>query len=127
MEQFNKVISFVLGLVVVIIFLAVATGRINLKGGVWPFTRAKTTPTVAKGTPTPTPKSSTLSLNQTKTATKNGTVAAVPTPGSAQYHSYSYNGSVPSSIPNTGPELLLPIAISSLLGGSFLQKMSRKK
>ena len=31
MDSFNKVISFVLGLVVVLVFFAVVTGKINLK------------------------------------------------------------------------------------------------
>jgi hypothetical protein len=121
MEQFNKVISFVLGLVVVIIFLAVATGRINLKKGIWPFTTARTTPTAARSTPTPTPRGGTLSLNQTQ---RNQTKVNVPTPN-ANYR--SYNGSTPSNIPNTGPELLIPMAISSLLGGAFLKKMGKKE
>lgn len=122
MEQFNKVISFVLGLVVVIIFLAVATGRINLRGGIWPFTRARTTPTAARTTPTPTPP---RGLALTQTPRNQGQTA--PTPGGTAYNRYNYNGSTPSTIPNTGPALLLPIAAASLLGGSILKKWGSKK
>lgn len=122
MEQFNKVISFVLGLVVVIIFLAVVTGKINLKNGVWPFTRAKTTPTAAKLTPTPLAKNA-LTLTPTQ---RNQAGITAPTPGSANYRSYSYSGSTPSTIPSTGPELLLPLAVSTLAGGSLLKKIGRK-
>jgi len=48
MDQFNKAISFLLGLVVVAVFIAVASGRINIKK--LPFF-SKSTVTV---TPTPT-------------------------------------------------------------------------
>ena len=116
MEQFNKVISFVLGLVVVVIFLAVATGKINLKG----------TPFLSKGatnikiTPSPTPKQNKFVLNQTPT-TKNVSSIKANNP---DYH--TYNGAPVSSIPSTGPELLLPLAASSLIGGLFLKGKGKK-
>jgi len=119
MEQFNKVISFVLGLVVVVIFLAVASGRINLKGT--PFSFSKGTTSV-KVTPTPTPKSKSLTLNQVS-STSQGSVPASSTTN-PQYH--SYNGSAVSTIPNTGPEFLLPLVASSFLGGLFLKGKGKK-
>ncbi|PJA55225.1 hypothetical protein CO165_04710, partial [Candidatus Roizmanbacteria bacterium CG_4_9_14_3_um_filter_33_18] len=48
MDSFNKVISFVLGLIVVLVFFAVVTGKINLKS------KTSTTST-SKSTITPTP------------------------------------------------------------------------
>lgn len=53
MDQFNKAISFILGLVVVAVFIAIASGRINLKNKLPLF--AKSTPTPALSiTPIPT-------------------------------------------------------------------------
>jgi len=55
MEQFNKALSFILGLVVVAVFIVVASGKFNIKG--LPLPKAKTainvTPTI---TPLVTPK-----------------------------------------------------------------------
>jgi hypothetical protein len=124
MEQFNKVISFVLGLVVVVIFLAVATGKINLKGKLPTFSGASSSKSI---TPTPTKKaSSTMTLNQT-TQTSQGTQTkgGIPVTNSTTYRSYNSVGSV-SNIPSTGPELLLPLAVSTFLGGSFLRRSGKK-
>lgn len=120
MEQFNKVISFILGLVVVVIFLAIATGRINLKGTPFSFSKGSSS---TKITPTPTPKSKSTSftLNQTSIPQDN-------TPSSSSYNPqyHSYNGGAVSTIPNTGPEFLLPLIASSFLGGLFLKGKGKK-
>ncbi len=120
MDQFNKVFSFILGLVVVVVFIAFASGKINL-GGKKPlfsgFLSSKTTPTP---TPTSVQKTSSESVQNT-TSSQN----------SATYHSYlgtDISTKTPSSIPNTGiPVFFFPFAISSLAGGVFLQKTSKKK
>jgi hypothetical protein len=112
MDQFNKVISFFLGLIVVVVFLAVATGKINLKGK------------KASTTPTPTPAA-------TSTVTyKEISAPDTPAPATRQDSQYRrYDGIVTTggAIPNTGPEFLLSLIISSYLGGSFLKKMSEKR
>ncbi|MBI2641720.1 hypothetical protein HYW87_03960, partial [Candidatus Roizmanbacteria bacterium] len=61
MDNFNKILSFVLGLVVVIVFIAVITGRLNLRNrlarvsGVSPTPKQSPTPTRnVYITPTPT-------------------------------------------------------------------------
>lgn len=125
MEQFNKVISFVLGLAVVVIFLAVATGKINLKGKL-PILSGSSS---SSKSITPTPSRTVSTLNPTTgsaggTQTKGGLYLS-PTP-SAAYHSYSTPGNV-SAIPSTGPELLLPLAFASFAGGAFLRKTGKKK
>ncbi|OGK62992.1 hypothetical protein A2334_01600 [Candidatus Roizmanbacteria bacterium RIFOXYB2_FULL_38_10] len=121
MEQFNKAISFVLGLIVVVIFLAVATGKINLKGTKLPFSKGAT-PT-GKSIVTPSPKAP-LS-GQTSYTQKNNVIPT--TKPSSDAFNRRYNTTTPSTIPSTGPALLLPLAVSSLLGGSFLRRMGKKK
>lgn len=125
MEQFNKIISFVLGLAVVIIFLLVATGKINLKGKLPIFSSGSSSSKAV----TPTPASKTTALNPTNSTmggiqTKGGLYLS-PTP-SAAYHSYSSPGAV-STIPSTGPELLLPMAFAAFAGGSFLRRTGKKQ
>ncbi len=120
MEQFNKVISFVLGLVVVVIFLAVATGKINLKGKALPFSKGAT-PTTSAITPTPSSKKTTLSLNQVQPVKKNETASSTTPKGSYEYHSYGVTNT-PSNIPSTGPELLLPLAFTSFIAGKYLNR-----
>ena len=103
MDSFNKVISFVLGLVVVLVFLAVITGKLNLKskpfGGSFP-------------TPTPTQKPS--------------PTAVVSVSGNSVYNQTSIS-TTPKSIPATGlPTLFVPILLSGLVGGNFLRKSGKK-
>ena len=109
MDNFNKALSFILGLVVVIVFFAVLTGRINLKKG-FPFVSTRATPT-AEPKITPTPVSSvTVSSN------------SIPTTNSS-YNRYQTTTKTPSTIPSTGsPTLLLPFFISTLGAGIYLRK-----
>lgn len=110
MDSFNKIISFVLGLVVVIVFFAVITGRINFRKGLPSLTGSPTatvtpTQTVSKN-PTPAPKT-------TATATNN-------------YGSYKTNGKT-TTIPATGlPTLFIPSLLAAAAGGAFLRKTGRK-
>lgn len=106
MDGFNRIISFVLGLVVVIVFFAVVTGRINFKGGLPKLTGATATPTKSAST-TPTPISKIV----------------IPT---GSYGSYKNNGKA-TSIPATGlPTLFVPSLIAGALGGAFLRKTGKK-
>jgi len=111
MDNLNKTISFVLGLVVVLVFLAVITGRLNLKGKL-PVFSGKTTSV----SPTPSPSSQPTSQ---------------PTPqptAMVGYNNYkTTSGKTPGSIPATGsPTLLLPILLSGLSGGFFLKRKAGK-
>lgn len=124
MDQFNKAISFFLGLVVVVVFLAIATGKINLKGKTLPFLKGSTVAI----TPTPTLKTKSIfSLNQTSSSQNKPTPttsATYTTKQNSQYHKYEGTINTVTTIPSTGPEFLLPLAIFSFFGGSFLRSRS---
>ena len=125
MDSFNKVISFVLGLVVILVFLAVITGRLNLK--------SKSTSTL---TLTPTPVQ-TQKNNKGFFGFFNKNIVSTPTPtqkpsstvkvetGVSENNIYSVT---PKSIPATGlPTLFIPLLLSGLAGGSFLRKSGKSK
>lgn len=107
MDSFNKVISFILGLVVVIVFLAVVSRRIDLTKNLLPLSR---TGSAVTATPAVSP------------ASKTGT----PSPTSG-YNRYQTNQTTaaprPSTIPATGsPTLFIPFAISALFAGLQLKR-----
>lgn len=105
MDNFNKVISFVLGLVVVVVFLAVISGRLNLKNRLASGKNPTATPTQATDE-----KTSTVSVGSTKYQTNTSIVKQ------------------PSTIPSTGaPLFLFPVVISSFLGGIFLKRAGKKE
>ena len=126
MDSFNKVISFVLGLVVVFVFLAVITGKLNLKG--------KSTSTSAI-TPTPTQKSNSglfgffNKSTPTPTPTQKPSSVTINTNESTIYKQYNQTSSstTPKSIPATGlPTLFILLLLSGLVGGNFLRKTRKK-
>lgn len=108
MDSFNKIISFVLGLVVVIVFFAVVTGRINFKGGLPKLTKTSPTPTTS-----PTP------------STESGTRVVInPTGTLGRYQQQSKSA---TQIPATGlPTLFIPSLLASAAGGIFLRKAGKK-
>jgi len=120
MDSFNKVISFVLGLVIVVVFLAIISGKINLK---------KTFPQLAgkitlKTSPTPTPKSTAV---PTSTTAGSNTSTSINTSGNTKYQSTTNTGKTtsPKTIPATGsPTILIPSLISMLASGLYLRKRS---
>jgi len=113
MDSFNKVLSFILGLVVVIVFFAVLTGRINLKNN-FPFMSAKTSP-ASKAEVTPTPVSTVTISNVNQSSAQS----------TKSYNRYQNNIKTPSTIPSTGsPTFLLPFFISTLGAGIYLRKNS---
>jgi hypothetical protein len=111
MDNFNKVLSFILGLVVVIVFFAVLTGRINLKKN-FPLLNAKTSPTPqAKITPTPVSAVTVSNSN------------AYSTQSTTSYNRYQTTNKTPSTIPSTGsPTFFLPFFFSTLGAGIYLKK-----
>jgi hypothetical protein len=120
MDNANKIISFVLGLVVVIVFILLITGKLSVGKKLQTLFKAKVTPTVTpSATPTPqADKKITINYPNAKTGTSN---------------TYQANGSNQiagknlSNIPNTGaPTFLLPFAFSVLAGGTFLRKTGKK-
>src|SRR3989339_645642 len=115
MEGLNKIISFVLGLVVVIVFYAVVTGKLDLKSKLTKTTKSQTISGVSSDQTTPTPTKTTTSgsVNSVKTATNS-------------YGSYKTNGKT-TSIPSTGlPVLFIPSLLGAAIGGSFLKKVGKK-
>lgn len=114
MESFNKVLSFILGLVVVVVFLAVVSGRIDLRKQLSSLPK-KGILSVSPASTSPTP-----TVEKEKTGTTNKTATIGPTP-KTNYNRYQ-TGKV-NSIPNTGsPTIVLPIVFSSLLAGVWLKK-----
>jgi len=113
MDSANRIISFVLGLVVVTVFLAVITGKFKLNSLAFLPFAAKTTITP---TPTPTPKTTVISSVSVPSSKEENAI----------YQPYNQKTTNLKSIPNTGaPTILLPIAISSFLGGIFLKKKGK--
>jgi len=145
MEQFNKALSFVLGLIVVAVFIIIASGKFSFKG--LSFLKAQTavniTPTITPDiTPKPTSKPWFSFLNQpTAIPTPKPTAKPTFTPKvvvynnssiprqnqqNPNYHSYSVS-QVPTSIPNTGiPIVLFPLFGTSLITGIFMKKTGKK-
>lgn len=145
MSGFNRVTSFILGLIVVVVFLFVFGSRVNVTEQLIAFKGVKTTPTLAQATPTPkavvkvtplptsgqaTPKKagffeSLFSRKATSTPTPKATSPQQATGQTGQVAGSSTGSSVKgvSQIPNTGaPAILLPALLSSLGLGFFLRK-----
>ncbi len=115
MDNLNKTISFILGLVVVIVFIAVITGKLNLRNKLQflPGSTSTVTPTEA--------------VTQRLTA-KTSPVPAQGTSSSYnQYQTQSINGKTPSKIPSTGsPTLLLPLLLSGIGTGFLFRRFGKK-
>lgn len=108
MEGTNKLISLILGLVVVVVFFAVVTGKIDLKKG---FTRLNTKSNAVKisptRVPTPTPISTIITKNQNTGYTKHTAPA-------------------PKKIPSTGlPTDILGLLLASPTIGYFLRRYKK--
>lgn len=115
MDSFNKVISFVLGLVVVLVFFAVVTGRLKLPGRLsTPFSKS-----TATSTPTPTPISIVKIGDNSKESVLGNNYKAQITP--------TKTISRPGEIPATGlPTLFVPTLLTGAVGGFFLRRAGRK-
>jgi LPXTG-motif cell wall-anchored protein len=153
MEGLNKIISLILGLVVVVILFAIITGRINLKGknilklGNQTVTTTPTvspTPTKAKEngglfgflkrptqtpTVTPTPTGKVVTINTTKESDGTYHSYIAPTQGKpATIITFTPNNNTQmknvSTIPSTGSESLL---LLPFMGSSLLAGIYLKK
>jgi len=108
--NFNKILSFILGLVVVVVFLAIVTGRLSL--GRLPFFARRPTAVSPTITPTKTP-----SLTET----------VIPTTPKETVSITRFQTPAPGTIPSTGsPTILLPIIFSGFAGGLFLKRTGKK-
>lgn len=126
MDNFNRTISFILGLVVVVVFLAVISGRIDLRGRLTSLTKGVNfiSPTKTSPTPTPTPKNIISSVtiapqvntNYQTNQNQNQITQTTKT-------NYSQNL---KTIPGTGsPTLLIPLAFSTLMIGIGMRRKSK--
>lgn len=143
MSGFNKVTSFVLGLIVVLVFLFVFGSRVNLTDKLLAFKDSKVTPSpssVQAPTPTPKPKKGffeSLFGRKVSPAGQSPLGGATPTPRGARIVEDNTHGETvftnppttssmtaqPQTIPQTGsPTILLPILISALGSGLYLRK-----
>ena len=145
MEQFNKALSFILGLIVVAVFIVIASGKFNLRQAIFPKaqTAINITPTVTpimipkptskpwfsfltRPTAVPTPKPTTKPTPTPKTVTYNNNSVSEEKQQDPTFHSYS-GSNTPTSIPNTGiPIVLFPLFGTSLLTGIFMKKTGKK-
>jgi len=119
-----------LGLIVVIVFLVVISGRLNLKNRFLPFTTPTPTGTQAKAT-TPYQVQINQYQNQTAltptTAQTKGGLPVVVTPSPAQPMPtaavVTKGGQPLTTIPSTGPETaMFPFILSLMALGSYLKK-----
>ena len=124
MDNINKLISFGLGLIVVVVFLAVVTGKINLGKNITKLT--------GKISPTPTKTKTTTSneMNNYKDSSSKITPASsliVQDTTNKAYDTYQGKEKTPSTIPATGaPTLLIPLLLSGLGGGVLLKKIGKR-
>ncbi len=117
MDNFNRIASFVLGLVVVIVFLAVISGRLGFgKKTNSLSTQTKVSPTVGPTTAMRAYVSPTPIVRLVTSPTR--TIA---------YNNVNNNTKSPTTIPSTGsPTLLLPILFSALGSGLYLRRKTKK-
>ncbi len=108
MDNFNKVISFILGLVVVIVFFGVVTGRINLKSKI-PFVGGLQTKNIS-----PTPAVSPTPISTVKIYNNSQT-------------SNLYQTQKPNSIPATGSPTEILIITSFLSGLGYYLRSSKTR
>ncbi|PIV09643.1 hypothetical protein COS31_04570 [Candidatus Roizmanbacteria bacterium CG02_land_8_20_14_3_00_36_15] len=109
MDNFNKVISFALGLVVVVVFLAVISGKINLKNKIPQLSGLSKTQVTPSPTTTPRP-------------------VQTPSAGYSLYKnaSVSVDKTQPTkTIPATGaPTIFIPMLFSTFITGLYFKKRS---
>ncbi|MCX7955558.1 MAG: hypothetical protein N2593_00385 [Patescibacteria group bacterium] len=119
MDNFNKLISFVLGLVIVIVFFAVVTGKINLG--------KRTTIFSKKTTITPSPISK-IEINENKTIINNKNKNQnTQTPTKNNYYLTSDQKTNPKTIPATGiSTFFIPSIFLVGASGWFLKKTGKK-
>ncbi len=99
MEDLNKAVSFILGLVVVVVFIAFISGKIKIGG--------KLGSVISKQSITPTP-----------------TTKIVPT---TTYNKYAQTTPAAKTIPATGsPIIIFPILLSGAASGLYLRRTGKK-
>lgn len=127
-DSFNKILSFILGIIVVIILISIISRRMNLGSKITFLPLAdKPTPTSIAPKPTQKPKPTITffqTVSRTPNTTKGGFSQATPVPIKTVKFTQPTQTVAIKEIPNTGPEFLLPLTGLSLLVGVFLRKRS---
>ena len=119
MDNFNRILSFIIGFVVVIVVIAIVANRLNVRKRI-----SNLTASISKTSPTATP---TRNPTDTPAVTRKPTQIAygsnnTNSSGSGTYNSTTKGGQA-NSVPATGaPTLLLPLALSGILLGGKLRK-----
>lgn len=126
MENFNRILSFIIGLVVVVVIVAVIANRINLGKRVSTLSQSlkKVSPTPTKvsdkdleipyqsSSPTPSPTPKIVVSNKTSDGT---------------YETKGGLTNQPKKIPSTGaPTLLIPLSLAGAFIGGKLKNSGRK-
>lgn len=132
MQDFNKVISLFVGLFVVIFVIAFLLGRFKIGG-------KTTTPKLGgalgrvfnipqpSDTPIPTPKVVTIKKTADSGSVAGSTTSTQPSAKTTTVErtTSTYNSQTPlRSIPQTGPELFVPLVGSMIAAGMYLRKRS---
>lgn len=129
MTDLNKIISLFIGLFVVIFLVAIALGRINIG--------KKRTPSMGGAlgrifgisneiTPTAPPTPKTVSIQKTVESDGTGTTRVVTTP-TLTTSRVTKTAPQAKQIPQTGAGLIIPYALSSLVAGVYLRRLTQKK
>lgn len=127
MDNFNRILSFIIGLVVVIVIVAIIANRINLGRRVSTLSQSLKRPSV---TPSLTPKNKGLEIPyQSKSPTPTPTqkmVASNNTTGGT-YQTKGGLSTQPQKIPSTGASsLLIPLSLAGAFIGSKLKNSGKK-
>ncbi len=127
MDGFNKVLSFILGLIVVLVFVIVLSNRLHWGNKFLPFQASNTyqspTPTSTKESPTPTLVFTNPQTNQTKggTTTMQKQTTKGQTTGRSQANQKTMQNI--QTIPSTGSPTELLVLFGSLGAlGVYLRK-----
>ena len=117
-SDINKVLSFVLGLIVVVVFIAIVMGKFKLGNGLSFLSKNK-----SKVTPPLSATVTPLVKTNNKVTINYPTTTPVTTKYMANGSNTQIAGSKVAAIPTTGAEtMILPGAFSLLGAGIFLKK-----
>lgn len=126
MDGLNKIISLVLGLIVVVVIVAIIVGRLNLGKRFASVTKGGLAAAFPSATPggtrtSPSPSPTVTGGGPTATPTPTGTTRPFPT---RVVPTGTTKGGQPTNIPKTGPEGLLLMAVVGIGGGIILKRIA---
>jgi len=119
MQDFNKILSFILGLIVVIVFLVVISGKLNLRNKFLPFSTPTPTKQQAKTT------APAVAINQYQNQATPQPTTASPSHSTPAPVAMTKGYQPLTTIPSTGPETSLLVLMLSGLGAGFYLRRKR--